>query len=64
MLLRKHRAAVGREGKSHMADYCQTNKHIQYRCQTAFVQTKRAEKQPHPPLMPLHAFMKDYVAGF
>lgn len=64
MLLRKHRAAVGRKEKSHMADYCQTNKHVQYGCQTASVQTKETEKQPHPPFMLLHASMREYVTGF
>lgn len=64
MLSGKHRAAVGRKEKNHMADYCQTNKHIQYRCQTAFVQTKGTEKQPYPPFMLRHASMKEYAPGF
>lgn len=64
MLLREHRAAVRKKEKSHMADYRQTNKHIQYRCQTDFVQTKGAEKQPYPPLIPLYAFIKEYLPGF
>lgn len=61
MFLRKHRAAVGRKEKRHMADNCQTNKHIQHKCQTVFIQTKRAEKQPCPPLMHLHASTKEGI---
>lgn len=63
MLLREHWAAV-RKKREKPYGRLSSNKHIQYRCQTDFVQTKGAEKQPYPPLIPLYAFIKEYLPGF